>query len=165
MDTIFETPRLRVRPWRESDAEALFRYASEPEVGERAGWPPHESIEDSIKVIREVFSNGHTFAMELKETGEAIGCICYYDHTESNIQIGEEDAEIGYWIGKPYWNQGLGTEALRGMVGALGRRLSGGWSTGVSTRWDSIRFGATTSLTTPLPDVLWRNAASGTPAR
>ena len=52
MDTIFETPRLRVRPWRESDAEVLFRYASEPEVGERAGWPPHESIEDSIKVIR-----------------------------------------------------------------------------------------------------------------
>lgn len=35
---------------------------------------------------------------------------------ESNIQIGEEDAEIGYRIGKPYWNQGLGTEALRGMV-------------------------------------------------
>ena len=153
MDTIFETPRLRVRPWRESDAEALFRYASEPEVGERAGWPPHESIEDSIKVIREVFSNGHTFAMELKEAGEAIGCIGYYDHAESNIRIGEEDAEIGYWIGKPYWNQGLGTEALRGM------------STGVSTKWDSIRFGATTSLTTPLPDGLWRNAASGTPAR
>ena len=116
MDIVFETPRLRVRPWRESDAEALFRYASEPEVGERAGWPPHESIEDSIKVIREVFSNGHTFAMELKETGEAIGCIGYYDHAESNIRIGEEDAEIGYWIGKPYWNQGLGTEALRGMV-------------------------------------------------
>ena len=37
MDTIFETPRLRVRPWQESDAQALFRYASEPEVGERAG--------------------------------------------------------------------------------------------------------------------------------
>ena len=122
MDTIFETPRLRVRPWRESDAEALFRYASEPEVGERAGWPPHESIEDSIKVIREVFSNGHTFAMELKEAGEAIGCIGYYDHAESNIRIG-------------------------------------------ATKWDSIRFGATTSLTTPLPDGLWRNAASGTPAR
>ena len=94
MDTIFETPRLRVRPWRESDAEALFRYASEPEVGERAGWPPHESIEDSIKVIREVFSNGHTFAMELKETGEAIGCIGYYDHAESNIRIWSPAASL-----------------------------------------------------------------------
>lgn len=94
MDTIFETPRLRVRPWRESDAEALFRYASEPEVDEWAGWPPHTSIEESIKVIREVFSNGHTFAMELKETGEAIGCIGYYDHAESNIQIGEGEGRL-----------------------------------------------------------------------
>ena len=92
--------------------------------------------------------------MELKETGEAIGCIGYYDHAESNIQIGEKDAEIGYWIGKPYWNQGLGTEALRW-----------GWSTGVSTKWASSHSGATTSLTTPLPDGLWRNAASGTLAR
>ena len=101
MDTVFETQRLRIRPWRESDVEALFRYASEPEVGERAGWPPHKSIAESIEVIREVFSNGHTWALELKETGEVIGCIGYYDWKESNIRIGEQEAEIGYWLGKP----------------------------------------------------------------
>ena len=32
-----ETERIRVRPWRDSDAEALFKYASDPEVGPRAG--------------------------------------------------------------------------------------------------------------------------------
>ena len=115
-DHIFETARLRVRPWNSSDSGALFKYASEPEVGERAGWPPHQSIEESLAVIRDIFSNGHTWALELKETGEAIGCICYYSAAESNIPIGPEDAELGYWVAKPFWNQGLCTEALRGMV-------------------------------------------------
>ena len=40
----------------------------------------------------------------------------YFIHGESNIPIGEEDAEIGYWIAKPYWNRGIATEALRAMI-------------------------------------------------
>lgn len=115
-DTFLETPRLRFRPWRDYDAEALFRYASDPEVGPRAGWPPHKSVEESLSVIRDIFSNGHTWALELKETGEPVGCMGYYAFGESNIDIGEDDAELGYWIARPYWNQGLCTEALRAMV-------------------------------------------------
>ena len=46
-----ETERLILRPWRESDAEALFKYASDPDVGPRAGWPPHKSLEESLEVI------------------------------------------------------------------------------------------------------------------
>lgn len=57
---IYETDRLRVRPWTEADAGALFKYASDPDVGVRAGWPPHQSIEESRRVIRDIFSNGHT---------------------------------------------------------------------------------------------------------
>lgn len=116
MDSLFETRRLRIRPWTDDDAPALFKYASDPDVGVRAGWPPHKSIDESRSVIKDIFSNGHTWALELKETGEAIGCIGYYDWKESNIGIGQEDAELGYWLAKPYWNQGLGTEAVRGMV-------------------------------------------------
>ena len=115
-DSIIETKRLRFRPWRESDAQTLYKYASDPDVGVRAGWPPHQSVEESLKVIKDVFSNNHTWALELKETGEPIGCMGYYDARESNISIGEDEAEIGYWIAKPYWNQGLCTEALRATV-------------------------------------------------
>jgi len=67
---LIETKRLRFRPWADSDAEALFKYASDPDVGPRAGWPPHQSVEESRKVIRDIFSNGHTWALELKATGE-----------------------------------------------------------------------------------------------
>ena len=115
-EPIFETQRMKVRPWTDGDAPALFKYASDPDVGVRAGWPPHKSIEESRSVIKDIFSNGHTWALELKDTGEAIGCIGYYDWKESNIGIGQEDAELGYWLAKPYWNRGLGTEAVRGMV-------------------------------------------------
>ena len=111
-----ETERLILRSWRESDAEALFKYASDPDVGPRAGWPPHKSVEESRAVIRDIFSNDRTWTIELKETGEAIGCIGYFSYGESNIGIGENDAEIGYWIAKPYWNQGICTEALRLMI-------------------------------------------------
>ena len=113
---MIETDRLILRPWLDSDAEALFRYASDPDVGPRAGWPPHKDIEESKRVIRDIFTNDRTWAVTLRETGEAIGCMGYYIHGESNIPIGEEDAEIGYWIAKPYWNRGIATEALRAMI-------------------------------------------------
>ena len=111
-----QTDRIILRPWRESDAEALYKYASDPDVGPRAGWPPHKSVEESLEIIRTIFHNDHTWAIELKETGEAIGAIGYYLHGESNIEIGEHDAEVGYWVAKPYWNQGICTEALRLMI-------------------------------------------------
>lgn len=113
---MIETDRLILRPWQDSDAEALFRYASDPDVGPRAGWPPHKDIEESRRVIWDIFTNDRTWAVTLRETGEVIGCMGYFIHGESNIPIGEEDAEIGYWIAKPYWNRGIATEALRAMI-------------------------------------------------
>ena len=41
-EAVFETQRLLARPWNESDAPVLFQYASDPDVGERAGWPPQQ---------------------------------------------------------------------------------------------------------------------------
>ena len=111
-----ETSRLRFRPWFDSDAPALYKYASDPDVGPRAGWPPHQSVEDSLQIIRTLFSGDHMWALELKETGEPIGCMGYFVHGESNIDIAPDDAEVGYWIAKPYWNQGLCTEALQTMI-------------------------------------------------
>ena len=107
-----ETERILLRHWQESDAEALFKYASDPDVGPRAGWPAHKSVEESLEIIRTFFHNDTTWAIVLKETGEAIGCIGYYTHETSNIPIGENDCEVGYWIGKPYWNRGICTEKL-----------------------------------------------------
>lgn len=61
--TTIETARLLLRPWRESDAEALYRYASDPAIGPIAGWPPHTSVEHSREVIRTVFSAPEVYAV------------------------------------------------------------------------------------------------------
>lgn len=111
-----ETERILLRPWRDSDAEALFKYASDPEVGPRAGWPPHKNVEESLGIIRTVFGTETMWAVELKETSEAIGCVGYLPASASNLKIENDQCEVGYWIAKPYWGKGICTEAMRLVV-------------------------------------------------
>ena len=85
-----ETKRIILRPWRESDAEILFKWASDPDVGPRAGWPPHKSVEESLEIIRTVFNDAtNTWAIELKETGEAIGAMGYGPSCECDLPARE----------------------------------------------------------------------------
>ena len=114
MDKEIVTERLILRPWQESDAESLYKYARDPEIGPIAGWPPHTFVEDSLNVIRTVFSAPETYAVVLKETGEPVGSAGIMDGEglhSAQMQAGE--AEIGYWIGRPFWGQGLIPEAVR----------------------------------------------------
>ena len=53
---ILETKRLILRPWKVDDAEDLYRYASDPDVGPPAGWPPPTSVENSRDIIKTVLS-------------------------------------------------------------------------------------------------------------
>ena len=108
-----ETERLILRPWEESDAEDLYRYASHPDVGPIAGWPVHTSVEDSREIIRGVLSEPETYAVVLKEEGRPVGSIGLMLGKASNIGIPDTEGEIGYWIGVPYWGRGLIPEATR----------------------------------------------------
>jgi len=110
------TKRLILREWRETDAQSLYKYASDPKVGPRAGWPPHKSVEESLEVIRNVFSVEGTWAIELKRSKKVIGCVGYLPSRCSNLNINEDQCEVGYWVGRPYWNKGICTEALRAVI-------------------------------------------------
>ena len=111
-----QSDRIILRPWLDSDAVALFKYASDPDVGPRAGWPPHKSIEESLTIIRTLFHNETTWAIELKATGEPIGAIGYGPSCDCKLPAREGEPLIGYWVARPYWNQGICTEALRLML-------------------------------------------------
>lgn len=111
-----KTKRIHLRSWRESDAEALFRYASDPEVGPRAGWKPHSSVEESRLIIESVFNNATTWAIALNDTDEAIGAIGYGESCDCALPALPGEQTVGYWVAKPYWNQGICTEALRLLV-------------------------------------------------
>ena len=112
----FETERLILRPWEESDAEDLFEYAKDPRIGPVTGWPVHTSVEESREIIRTVLSAPGTWAVCLKEDGRAIGSIGLETGEASNISLPENEGEIGYWIGVPFWGRGLIPEAVKELI-------------------------------------------------
>lgn len=108
-----ETERLILRPWKLSDAEELYRYARDPRVGPIAGWPPHTSIQNSREIIQDVLSAPETYAVVLKETERPVGSIGLLFGQDAFALVAQNEAEVGYWIGVPYWGYGLIPEAVR----------------------------------------------------
>ena len=107
-----DTKRLILRRWEENDAEDLYRYAKDPEVGPIAGWPPHQNIEESRTIIRTVFSGKEAYAVCLKEDGKAIGAIELKLNGYTDLTDRDDECELGYWLGKPFWGKGIMPEAV-----------------------------------------------------
>ena len=105
------TERLYLRRWRDSDAEAMFRYCTDPDVGPITGWPPHKSVEESRYVIANVLNGPEAYAICLKEKDEPIGCIELKLNGRSDMAFKADECELGYWLGKPFWGQGIMPEA------------------------------------------------------
>lgn len=110
---ILETGRLILRRWEESDAEDLYKYASDPDVGPIAGWPAHQSLDESRDVIKNVFNGKEAYAICFKEDGKAIGAIELKLNGHTDMTEKDDECELGYWLGKPFWGQGLMPEAAR----------------------------------------------------
>lgn len=106
------TKRILLRPWAIEDAEDLYQYAKNPKIGTSAGWPPHKNVEESKYIIRELLSCWGFFAIVLKETNKVIGCISILIGEASNFEIGQEEGELTFWLGEPYWGKGYMKEAI-----------------------------------------------------
>lgn len=114
---IIETERLRLRPWRMEDLQDFYDYAKNPDVGPWAGWKPHESIDESRKILSRWVAgeeDGFELALELKETGKAIGSLGVM--SDGHRPEVKSCRSLGYVLGKDYWGQGLMTEAVRAIV-------------------------------------------------
>lgn len=113
---VLETERLILRRWEDSDAENLYEYASDPDIGPIAGWPPHKNIEESRDIIKNVLSGKEAYAICLKTDNKAIGAIELRLPGNTDLANGEDECELGYWLGKPFWGQGIMPEAAREML-------------------------------------------------
>ncbi len=103
-----ESERIILRPWADTDAEDLYRLASNDNVASAAGWPVHTSPAMSAEVIRTYFSEPETYAIILKSTGRVAGCIGIVPRAaEHRNGIAHDERETGYWIGEDFWGQGL----------------------------------------------------------
>ena len=112
------TDRLILRKWEESDAESMYELCKDPDIGPIAGWPPHQSVEDSRNIIRNALNGAEAYAICLKEDNKAIGCIelKLYGGNMNDLAQNYDECELGYWLGKPYWGQGIMPEAGRELL-------------------------------------------------
>ena len=111
-----ETERLILRRWNESDAEDLFEYAKDADVGPIAGWPPHKNIEESLSVIKNVFNGKEAYAICLKKDNKAIGATELKLNGHTDLTVRDDECEMGFWLGKPFWRQGIMSEAVKEML-------------------------------------------------
>lgn len=111
---ILKTTNLTLRPWGEDDAECLYHFAKNPNVGPIAGWPPHQSVEDSLYIIKTVFSKRETYAIVKDDI--PIGCVGLLFHPDTNHWWGEGSVELGYWIAEEYWGNGYAFEASKALI-------------------------------------------------
>ena len=71
-----QTTRLRLRPFREDDVQAIYDNSAAPEVGLNAGWKPHESLTESYDVLHLMFLDQPTvWAIERRGDGQLMGSI------------------------------------------------------------------------------------------
>lgn len=110
------TERLLLRPWKEMDAESLYEYAKDPRVGPIAGWPVHTSVRNSRDIIKNLLSNEENYAICLKKDERPIGCVSLMIGGASSLNLTDKQGEIGFWIGVPFWGNGLVPEAVNEMI-------------------------------------------------
>lgn len=111
-----ETERLLLTPWEDTKecAEGLYSWAKNPNVGPHAGWAPHSSVEDSRKIITEMFiPSREAWAIRDKNTGKIIGNISIY---EDSAREGVNSMEVGYALAEECWGKGLMTEACKAVI-------------------------------------------------
>lgn len=108
---MLKTQRLILRKWEESDAESLFEYAKNSEVGPVAGWPPHKSVEESKEIIKNVLNGAECYALCEKGNNIAIGSVELKLNGHTDMTERDDECELGYWLAQPFWGRGYMPEA------------------------------------------------------
>lgn len=108
-----KTERLILSRWRLSDTLSLYEYASSPNVGPAAGWPPHCSIVESFLLILRVLIPNKVYCIRPKGSKKAIGTISF---SPDKHRPGIKSMELGYSISEKYWGMGLMPEAVEEML-------------------------------------------------
>jgi ribosomal-protein-alanine N-acetyltransferase len=111
-----QTDRLVLRPFSFDDAADVKRMAGEPAVADTTLNIPHPyaegMAEEWIGTHQSEFDSGKgvTFAITLRRSGELVGAIGLVKNARFNR------AEMGYWVGQPYWGKGYCTEAAKAVI-------------------------------------------------
>ncbi|MGI8723821.1 MAG: GNAT family N-acetyltransferase [Methyloceanibacter sp.] len=104
------TQRLVLRPIRLTDAPRLALLAGDYDVASMTGTIPHPYSEQMAgEWIASALAGEEGVVFAILRSGVLIGCTGYRTKAANH-------AEMGYWIGKPFWGQGYATEAVRALI-------------------------------------------------
>lgn len=113
---VLETERLRLRPFTLDDEAEVFALVSHPEVARFVRFEAHRTPAETRAFLQSAQQHYHrsdpfSWAIVRREDERVIGSCGFVS------QAGErQSAEIGYWLGKPYWGKGYAAEAARALV-------------------------------------------------
>ena len=105
--------KFTLRDWNISDTESVAKYANNPKIAAnlRNGFPNPYTMADAKSYIKgcifEDKTKRRSFAIDVD--GEAVGSIGVF--LEDDVYC--KTAEVGYWLGEPFWGKGIVTEAVR----------------------------------------------------
>ena len=68
-------------------------------------------MENSRQIIRDVLAVPETYAVMLRNEGGPVGCVGL-----NGYDPGKTSAEVGYWLGVPFWGRGLIPEAVGELI-------------------------------------------------
>jgi RimJ/RimL family protein N-acetyltransferase len=104
------TPRLLLRALTLADAPRLAQLAGDYDVASMTGTIPHPYSEEMAgKWIASALAGEEGVVFAIERSGVLIGCTGYR-------AFGPDHAELGYWVGKPYWGMGYATEAVGALI-------------------------------------------------
>jgi ribosomal-protein-alanine N-acetyltransferase len=106
--------RCLLRPWRVGDEASLVRYANNRNVSRnlRDRFPYPYTAADADEWIKLAGAQTRPTSFAIVVEGEAVGGT----GIELGTDIFRRSAEIGYWLGEPFWGRGIATEVLRAMT-------------------------------------------------
>lgn len=118
-NVVLRTERLILRPWRESDLDDFFEYASVDGVGEMAGWSHHKTKEETQAILTAFINGKKTFAIE--RGGKVIGSLGIEKYDEEKLAEFSDKSgrELGFVLSKEYWGNGYMAEAVRAVIDYL----------------------------------------------
>lgn len=111
---LLELPVGCVRSFREDDARTIAQYANNRRIwlNLRDRFPHPYTIDDARRFLRTVIDENPETAFAIDVDGEAVGAIGLILHDD----VERCSAEIGYWLGEPFWGRGLATEAVKAVT-------------------------------------------------
>ncbi len=122
MTTIFETERLRARPWSLDDAPTAFTIYGDPEVMRYIGGEAKKDLEETHALIESVLERAKnlpagmsSYPLIEKASGEQVGTGLIKPLPDAEKRF-TDDIEIGWHLGRRHWGKGFATEAGRALL-------------------------------------------------